>query len=58
VTDPQGIAREHFRTLADIPVFRVARAGAGACCTPGQPVQPSRGGPVAVPVVAAGGGCC
>ncbi len=36
VTDPQGIAWEHFHTLADIPVFNEAsgaEAGA-ACCTP------------------------
>lgn len=34
VTDPQGIAWEHFHTLADIPVFREGAVGAGACCTP------------------------
>ena len=36
VTDPQGIAWEHFHTLDTIPVFREARtsAPAGACCTP------------------------
>ena len=33
VTDPQGIAWEHFHTLANIPVFREA-APAAACCTP------------------------
>lgn len=46
ITDPQGIAWEHFHTLADIPVFREekAQAAAGAaCCTP-------RGKPVGVPV--------
>jgi len=33
VTDPQGIAWEHFHTLGDIPVFReTAQAGAAACC--------------------------
>lgn len=35
VTDPQGIAWEHFHTLADIPVFREAPASAhdgSACC--------------------------
>jgi hypothetical protein len=36
VTDPQGVAWEHFHTLSDIPVFNEARfaAGedAGACC--------------------------
>lgn len=34
VTDPQGIAWEHFHTLADILVFREGAVGAGACCTP------------------------
>jgi len=37
VTDPQGIAWEHFHTLGDIPVFREAaptEAAAAACCTP------------------------
>ena len=36
VTDPQGIAWEHFHTLDDIPVFNEANPSnaAGACCTP------------------------
>ena len=36
VTDPQGIAWEHYRTLGDIPVFREPAPGAAAaaCCTP------------------------
>lgn len=54
VTDPQGIAWEHFHTLADIPVFsessaRVPTAAAepaSACCTGAAP----RGKPVAIPV--------
>ena len=35
VTDPQGIAWEHFHTLGDIPVFNEAApsSAAGACCT-------------------------
>lgn len=43
VTDPQGIAWEHFHTLGSIPVFHekeaagAARAGAVACCTPRAP---------------------
>lgn len=34
VTDPQGIAWEHFRTLANIPVFseKPKPASASACC--------------------------
>ena len=36
VTDPQGIAWEHFHTLGDIPVFKEAApsSAAGACCDP------------------------
>ncbi len=34
VTDPAGIAWEHFHTLANIPVFREAAPAAGACCAP------------------------
>ena len=36
VTDPQGIAWEHFHTLGDIPVFKEAApsSAAGACCAP------------------------
>ena len=36
VTDPQGIAWEHFHTLDDIPVFsdRDKAIEAGACCAP------------------------
>jgi len=52
VTDPQGIAWEHFHTLASIPVFREAApadaapaAEAAACCTPAP-----RGKPVGIPV--------
>lgn len=57
VTDPQGIAWEHFHTLADIPVFRAtevpaAAQAASACCTPRQPA----GRPVGVAVKAAS--CC
>ena len=42
ITDPQGIAWEHFHTLADIPVFSEKQAepvAASACCAPrGKPV--------------------
>lgn len=57
VTDPQGIAWEHFQTLADIPVFSESREAspspapqASACCVP-------RGRPVGIPVKA-GSSCC
>ena len=54
VTDPQGIAWEHFHTLANIPVFNEAAkadAPAAACCTP------VPGKPVVIPVKASGA-CC
>lgn len=54
ITDPQGIAWEHFHTLGDIPVFNEkatpAAADAPACCPP-------RGKPVGIPVKAQGA-CC
>lgn len=56
VTDPQGIAWEHFQTLSDIPVFSESQeataspAGATACCPP-------RGKPLGIPVKA-GSSCC
>lgn len=48
VTDPQGIAWEHFHTLADIPVFRAPAAPAS--CAP-------RGKPVGI-AVQSGTSCC
>lgn len=61
VTDPQGIAWEHFHTLADVPVFSEKLApvaersvdAARACCPPAA----SRGKPVAVAVKSASS-CC
>jgi lactoylglutathione lyase len=57
ITDPQGIAWEHFHTLANIPVFSENEqaapspaAQAAACCAP-------RGKPVGIPVKA-GSSCC
>ena len=55
ITDPQGIAWEHFHTLGDIPVFSEkekaqAAPEASACCAP-------RGKPVGIPVKAATS-CC
>ncbi len=52
VTDPSGVAWEHFQTLADIPVFHEPKADTAACCTPS-----SRGKPVGVPVKPASS-CC
>jgi catechol 2,3-dioxygenase-like lactoylglutathione lyase family enzyme len=52
VTDPQGIAWEHFHTLGNIPVFNEASAAApvaGACCTPAA---------AAAPTVAESSACC
>ncbi|MDE2625456.1 MAG: glyoxalase/bleomycin resistance/dioxygenase family protein, partial [Betaproteobacteria bacterium] len=45
ITDPQGIAWEHFHTLQNIPVFneKPAPAEAGVCCAP-------RGKPLSIPV--------
>jgi lactoylglutathione lyase len=53
VTDPQGIAWEHFHTLGDIPMFGEAReAGAEpACCTPAADAA-------AAPVAAAEASAC
>ena len=48
VTDPQGIAWEHFHTLGNIPVFSEAAApesASTACCTPAP-----RGKPIGIPV--------
>ena len=57
ITDPQGVAWEHFHTLADIPVFSQREpAGAAqesACCAPAAP----RGKPVGIPVKASSS-CC
>lgn len=56
VTDPQGIAWEHFHTLDNIPVFgegtREPEAQAGACCAP-----TTRGKPAGVAVKPAAS-CC
>ncbi|HRH85586.1 MAG TPA: ArsI/CadI family heavy metal resistance metalloenzyme [Rubrivivax sp.] len=62
VTDPQGIAWEHFHTLGSIPVFSQGQPTnpASACCTPEMPQTPAaasaccaptpRGKPIGVPV--------
>ncbi|AVA33856.1 ArsI/CadI family heavy metal resistance metalloenzyme [Cupriavidus metallidurans] len=51
ITDPQGIAWEHFHSLANIPVFREeersdAASKSSACCAPRAP----RGKPLGVAV--------
>ena len=42
ITDPQGIAWEHFHTLGDIPVFSETRADAASpcCAAPAQEASP------------------
>ena len=55
ITDPQGVAWEHFHTLGNIPVFnekaQPAVAGEAACCAPRQ----AAGKPVGIPVKSS---CC
>jgi predicted enzyme related to lactoylglutathione lyase len=45
ITDPQGVAWEHFHTLGSIPVFnevsQPAPASATACCRPGNETDQS-----------------
>ena len=55
ITDPQGIAWEHFHTLGNIPVFSEAQKAepAAACCTPAP-----RGKPVGIAVKPASSSCC
>jgi catechol 2,3-dioxygenase-like lactoylglutathione lyase family enzyme len=56
ITDPQGIAWEHFHTLENIPVFSESApraAEASACCA----TPATRGKPIGVPVKAASS-CC
>jgi len=66
VTDPQGIAWEHFHTLGDIPVFGEGKGAttgeASACCAPAPASAPAtapvtRGKPIGIPVKASGS-CC
>ena len=60
VTDPQGIAWEHFHTLANIAVFSAKAAGAtsaSACCASAAAADKPKGKPVAI-AVQAGSSCC
>ncbi|MES2354247.1 MAG: ArsI/CadI family heavy metal resistance metalloenzyme [Pseudomonadota bacterium] len=63
ITDPQGIAWEHFHSLGNIPVFsepknevstEPARTDAAACCAPSTP----RGKPIGIAVKSEGSSCC
>jgi lactoylglutathione lyase len=56
VTDPQGLAWEHFRTLDSVPVFSERKteseaASGAACCAPKAP----SGKPLGIPVKSS---CC
>jgi lactoylglutathione lyase len=60
ITDPQGIAWEHFHTLANIPVFSERKpeadaSSSSACCPP-----TPRGKPIGIAVTAArpSSSCC
>lgn len=58
ITDPQGVAWEHFHTLENIPVFKEAgpepaQADAACCANPAKPA----GKPLDIPVRAATA-CC
>jgi lactoylglutathione lyase len=61
VTDPQGVAWEHFHTLASVPTFgehkkaegTAAQAAASACCASASP----RGKPIGIAVKSASS-CC
>jgi Glyoxalase/Bleomycin resistance protein/Dioxygenase superfamily len=64
VTDPQGIAWEHFHTLDNIPVFSEAKAHAtlappevAACCAPAAVAPQAPGKPIAIAVKPASS-CC
>jgi len=69
VTDPQGIAWEHFHTLGNIPVFSEGSPSdaAAACCTPATAAVPAeaaarcaptpRGKPIGI-AVKSSGSCC
>ena len=57
VTDPQGIAWEHFHTLANIPVFHEADSAAPAASAAAVNAASPGGRLMAVPVKAAGS-CC
>lgn len=60
ITDPQGIAWEHFHTLENIPVFSESApraADASACCATPSAAVATRGKPIGVAVKSATS-CC
>ena len=57
VTDPQGIAWEHFHTLGSIPTFSQAEGASGAAANACCPGPTTRGKPVGLPVASASS-CC
>jgi catechol 2,3-dioxygenase-like lactoylglutathione lyase family enzyme len=60
VTDPQGIAWEHFHTLANIPVFSEREAASSAATTSACCAPTPRGKPIGITVTAAkpSSSCC
>jgi hypothetical protein len=56
VTDPQGIAWEHFHTLENIPVFN-EQAAPGGCCVPAAAGAAAPAASCCAPAPAASG-CC
>lgn len=59
ITDPQGIAWEHFHSLSNIPVFsedkkEAAAPEASACCAPRAP----KGKPIGIAVKSGSGSSC
>ena len=59
ITDPQGIAWEHFHSLSNIPVFsedkkEEAAPEASACCAPRTP----KGKPIGIAVKSGSGSSC
>ena len=53
ITDPQGIAWEHFHTLDNIPVFSQTRPeapAASACCAASAPAPQPKGKPIGIAI--------
>lgn len=60
VTDPQGVAWEHFHNLGNIPVFREKQdePGAVACCAPAEPSKSEASGCCGSENAATAAACC